>query len=194
MNRYEFLIQYENACKIFYKYLYTFIEQHIDEYKKLLDGNVTKLWEKKYSAYDGTFFGGIATITIDGSKSMPNSIFKYHQVLYGPIISRELYFRLMKNKQISTVDILHDIVVNHMKYNLGIDEYNKFRYNQIYKFIGLKELVFKQLQHEFIKKGFFLINETNDNDVSIRLKIYSYKPYAKKQKEVLWHGQNYIPT
>ena len=141
MNRYDYLTQYEKACKKFYTFIHTFIEQHIMDYKQMLKGDISKLWEKKYSQYDGTFFGGIATITIDGSNIMPETIFKYHQMLYGPIISRKLYYKLMKGITVSNFDIMNNIIANNSK-----DEYDKFRYPKIYKLIGYKTSIFQRLQ------------------------------------------------
>ena len=67
----------------------------------------------------------------------------------------------------------------------------------ILKYINLldtKHPYFNGYKQEFIEKGFFLLNETDVNNVSIRLKLYSYRPYATIQRKLLWHGQNHIPT
>jgi hypothetical protein len=192
MNKYDYLTSYKKACSVFFRYLRDFIDTHIIEYKELLNGKSSVLWEKKYSQYDGVFFGGIATITIDGSKNVPNTIFKFHQIIYGPVISTDLYYKIMKGNQIKVSDILENIINNNIK--KSYNEYNKFRFPKMYQFIGLLDTPFQSLQLECLEKGFFLINETSDNDVSIRLKLYTYRPYIRIQSKLLWHGQNCIPV
>ena len=191
MNTTSYLNGFQNATIRFYRYLTEIINTQILEYQDMLKGIDSKCWEKKHSQYDGTFYGGVSIITLDGSKNIPDTNFKFHQILYGPCVSSQLHEQLYKcNEPIDIRDIIVDVIRNKDK--CTSNEYYRYRFSHVFQYIKINKSPFHILQTELYNRGILLTNETNENDVSICLKLYTYIPYFGKPKKSLWHHQNYI--